>query len=299
MSESSSTFSVPSQVSSPITSHPSSVPSEEPSSSDEQGLPFWSVTEALLKDRERLFQEIEEEKNLKQLIPRLIWITLLCTSIVGAILGSYTGGRQVVFVALKLPMLFLFTLGLCLSAFWSWSLYYGLPLRLQQVVALSLMCIAVTSLLLLGLSPFLWQLLSGQSRLYHWAILAMVGSFGCAGLGGVRVLSQGLHHLEDAYHQKLEEEAKNNEESGDETPIETKAKGQQAHKSPNDRPHRMARSLSFVWICVYGLVGLQMSWILRPYLSHPWSKYATPFVRAWEGNVFASLIKTIASALGL
>ena len=242
---------------------------------------LFGLVELLLKDRGQLYQRLQDRERLSRVLPGLLMIALCTSGIVGAILGTYTGGWQILYVGLKLPLLLLLTLIVCYSGFWVWGLYFRTQIKAEQVAALTLASIATTGLLLMGVSPFLWlalgggisemkvqQLsLSGQETQYHRAILALVCCFGVAAVGGIRVLYRGILAV-----------AK---------PVEEPRLGG-------------TKLLATVWIGLYGFVGLQMAWILRPYLFHPWAKgRPLTFIRSLDGNVYESVVKTLLSVLGL
>ena len=57
------------------------------------------------------------------------------------------------------------------------------------------------------------------------------------------------------------------------------------------------RSLLFVWLGIYAFVGIQMAWVLRPFIGNP--AQPTHFFRqqAW-GNAYVRLAGMIWRALG-
>ncbi len=60
---------------------------------------------------------------------------------------------------------------------------------------------------------------------------------------------------------------------------------------------RAANGIFRIWVVLYGVVGMQTGWILRPFIGHP----DLPFtlLRAREGNVFQGLWRAASSLLGL
>ena len=228
---------------------------------------LFGLLELLLKHRPKLFSLIAHERHLSDLIPGLLWLTLVCAFPVGAILGTYTGGWQIIYAAIKIPLLLLFTLAACFFAFWTWSQYFRTELSPAQVVSLSLSAISITSILLFGLTQLLWLFLDGSSGHYHRAITGLVCVFGLAGLGGVAVLYQGLRMLT---------------------------------WKTSSRRRGGTTAIAGIWITIYGFVGIQMTWMLRPYLFHPWAKgRPLTFLRTVEGSIYDSILRTLLTALGL
>lgn len=231
-----------------------------------------NLIELLLKDRDSLFKVIQERTEISKILPGLLSITLVGMLLVGGILGTYTGGWQIVYVACKLPLLLLLTLAVCHCSFWTWGQYFRTRLKASQVAALTLASIATMSLLVLGLSPFIWLAMGdGMSSLlkltqtaqefhYNRAVITLVVAFGIAGLGGVHVLYQGL---------------------------------QKILSKPSERTGG-TQLMACIWIGMYGFVGLQMSWLLRPYLFHPWANgRPLTLLREIDGNVYASVVKIL------
>ena len=57
------------------------------------------------------------------------------------------------------------------------------------------------------------------------------------------------------------------------------------------------RTVFRVWVLVFGLVGAQMGWVLRPFIGDP-SKPAT-FFREREGNFFQAVTTKIGEVMGI
>jgi MFS family permease len=109
----------------------------------------------------------------------------------GAVVGSFRGGWQIFFAAVKLPLAVLMALAVCVPAFHALAAVFGRPWRIRAVVALMLAASARASLWLLALSPPLW-LAYDLGLGYHAAALAAAAVYGCAGLAALGVLLRGL-----------------------------------------------------------------------------------------------------------
>jgi hypothetical protein len=57
-----------------------------------------------------------------------------------------------------------------------------------------------------------------------------------------------------------------------------------------------ARTIFHIWVLIYGLVGAQMGWLLRPFIGDPHQPFA--WLRAREGNFFQAVSACIQSLLG-
>lgn len=109
----------------------------------------------------------------------------------GAVVGAHRGGLQVVWCALKVPLLLGVTLVVCTPAFVALARAANLSLGARRVVALSLASCARFALVLLGLAPIVW-LSQGWSMGYHRVILAVVAVCAVAGVAAARLTFRGL-----------------------------------------------------------------------------------------------------------
>jgi hypothetical protein len=52
-------------------------------------------------------------------------------------------------------------------------------------------------------------------------------------------------------------------------------------------------TLLYIWILLFGFVGTQLAWTLRPFFGSPGEKFA--LFRSIEGNFYAEIFRTIAN----
>jgi hypothetical protein len=109
----------------------------------------------------------------------------------GAVVGAHRGGLQVVWCALKVPLILGITLVVCTPAFVALARAAGLSLGARHVITLSLAACARFALVLLGLAPVVW-LSQGWSMGYHRVILAVVAVCAVAGFASARLTFRGL-----------------------------------------------------------------------------------------------------------
>jgi hypothetical protein len=62
-------------------------------------------------------------------------------------------------------------------------------------------------------------------------------------------------------------------------------------KVPGSVLARNVKAVFICWILVFGLVGAQMSWILRPFIGNPDQPFA--WFRDRESNFFEAVVRTI------
>ena len=125
-------------------------------------------------------------------LARTALLTLAVSSIAfGAAVGSWRGGRQIAFAALKMPIGILGTLALAAPVFYVVAAIFGRPWPLRTVLSLVLSAGARFGLVLLATTPPLWLTIDFGAP-YHAIKLAATLAYGLAGLAGREVLVRGL-----------------------------------------------------------------------------------------------------------
>jgi len=228
--------------------------------------PF-AIVERVLRDRIAYFAEIGRGEKLPAKIADLLAITVFGLAVFGFVAGL--SGRdiaQALISTVKLPFLFLASGVICLPTLYYFSVLFGSRLRFLQTITLILTAQTVAAILSLGFAPIsLLFWLSGSEPLFMVALdTAVLGL--AAGLGLI-FLVQGALYIQEA-------------QPPDKITFFTWAwmfiKG-------------TLRSLVLAgWMVVYGLVGTQLSYTLRPFFGVPlggrdfWSSV---------GNVLAGLLR--------
>lgn len=124
--------------------------------------------------------------RLENILVGLVTLIVLAGGLFGVVIGSYRGGVQQVFAALKVPLVFVLPLLLVLPAVRALYVAAGVPLRYERLVVASLVGVARAALLAAALGPALWLLYSVRPD-YHFAVMCL-----CATLvvtGGVGLLT--------------------------------------------------------------------------------------------------------------
>jgi hypothetical protein len=216
-----------------------------------------ALIEWLLKYREHLFEDILERRNLGRYIIDAFLVTLLGSIFYGLVVGICIGGWQILFDPIKLPWVLILTLLLCLPSLYVFSCYRGSRLDLLQMCALAFNSTAVVSTILIGFAPIVWFFMFTAPGSHHFAVLINVAVFAVAGIFGVQFQLRGTRAL---------------------------------HRAPGEQ--KGVQTVVRWWIVLYGLVGAQMAWLLRPYFTP-----TDVFIRPRAGNFFLSLLTTIADAI--
>ncbi len=143
-----------------------------------------SLIEQLLRDRAGVTARI---KAGDRVIPLMLATIAIAMAVVGAALGSYRGGVQIAYAAIKLPMVLIGTAVLSAPALTAIGTALGRPSRLSVDLALVVTALAFGALLLVSCTPLI---LVGRALAvpYHRFILAVVGMFAIAGMASLRMI---------------------------------------------------------------------------------------------------------------
>jgi hypothetical protein len=127
---------------------------------------------------------------------RAVALTSLLAIVVGAtvfggVIGSFRGGAQIVYAAVKLPLVMLLTLTIAAPGFHGLAAGFGRTVPLRAALALALASAGRAALVLLALAPAVW-LLFDLGASYHLAALGAAVADSVAGLSGLLVVIAGL-----------------------------------------------------------------------------------------------------------
>lgn len=232
------------------------------------------IIERFLRDREGVWLQIKGEDHLNKLISSMLASSTVSLACYGAVMGLSYGPLQAVSSAIKLPILFLLTVAICLPTLYLFNLLYGGRLSARQVLALALSAITVTSTLTLAFAPItIFFLLTAPS--YDFFKLLNVTILAITGIAGINFLISGMQSM-NALTEK--EEAQERIEQ---------------HGSPASKTHSGTVNMRLLqgWLLLYGFVGTQLGWTLRPFFGDP----DRPFriFRAIEGNFYVNIVHTV------
>ncbi len=220
----------------------------------------FGIIETILRNRFPFFVEIRDNIELDRKARQMIVASMACLFVYGAVLGSTHSALQALSSAVKLPVLFLATTAICAPTLYFFGVLLGSSQTLPQSVCLLLTAITVSAVLLLAFAPVTLFFLLATGNYQFFKLLNVV-IFAVVGLRGTRFLSQGMAIVA------------NNAESA------------------NSR-----RTFMRLWVMLYGLVGSQMAWTLRPFVGAP----SLPFelFRSLGGTFFANVIGSLGEVLG-
>jgi hypothetical protein len=293
------------------------------------------VIERILRDRPSIWQQIVDQRDLRQLIGQMVGSTVVSLALYGAVLGASHGWQQMLSSMVKLPLLFLATLAICLPTLYLFNLVFGSRLSMVQAVALILVSITVTAVLTLAFAPVsLFFLVTAKS--YSFYKLLNVSILLLTALVGLRFLVEGMRAVNDqrsvAPVHATAEIAMVPETANGSVPPQIRMTAATADAAPvaiatlppatatvplaQASPEGHARAvgmppapagqpaaarpastiLLYIWIVLFGFVGTQLAWTLRPFFGDPGSPFAV--FREVGGTFYANVLSTIGQLLG-
>lgn len=224
----------------------------------------FDVLMQLLRDRGNFLTEIENNKYIDKKIVSLLICSSLFLALYGAILGSTHGGLQIISSAFKLPALYLLTLLICLPTLYFMDVVLGSKQTFSQYVALLLASVAMMSVMLFGFAPVtLFFRLSIDD--YWFFLLLNIILLGFTGIVGIGFFYKSMMSL-------IEKE--------------------QLGKASKNR-----YKLITGWLFLYGFVGSQLGWTLRPFVGSPNQPFS--LFREIESNFYIQAIKIVGKVLGV
>jgi hypothetical protein len=241
------------------------------------------IIERFLRDREGVWRQIKQEYRLNALIGQMLRSSAIALLGYGAVMGAGASNPllQAGTSALKLPILYLLTLAICLPTLYLFNLLGGGRLSARQALALALAAITVSSALTLAFAPIsIFFLITAKS--YPFYQLLNVSILTLTGVVGLQFLVSGVHsmnRLDPAEH--TVPEVDDVDESSNAAP--------RAAFNPFTHRRSVNLTLLYIWLMLYGFVGTQLSWTLRPFFGDP----DKPFVlfRSIDGNFYLGVIE--------
>lgn len=258
----------------------------------------FSTLISLLRDRKQFFDEVRRDYKTEKKIGALLIASSIFLAIYGAIIGASSSWLQMVSSAIKLPALYLITLTICLPTLYFFDILFGSALSFGQYALLALISVAVISVLLFSFAPIsLFFLISVHD--YNFFLLLNVGIFAFTGLMGVKFLYQAMQAIDRPEPTKLDLPQLPAETSQDFLPVmplnKTESLDQSLSTTTVSNQKTRRRLLQF-WLVLYGLVGSQLGWTLRPFFGAPDEPFQ--LFRNIEGNFYSQVFRSLFTLLG-
>jgi hypothetical protein len=213
---------------------------------------------------------------------RLSLIIVVLGMVYGICMGTFAIFRvsrpsawQLVASMVKVPLLFFLTLLVTLPSLYVFNALVGSRLTLGTVVRLLVASLGVMVTILAAWGPIV-AFFSVSTTSYPFMQLFNVVIFAVSGSLGLSFLLQTLHRLSILDSQTPGEPARESvEPAGALDPVENRVLG------------KHVKTVFKIWVIVFGLVGAQMGWVLRPFIGSPDSPFV--WIRGRESNFFQAV----------
>jgi hypothetical protein len=221
---------------------------------------YFAVLIDFLRNRLDFIKEIHEGTRLGKKIFSLLICSSIFLAIYGLIIGSFQGWEQMLSSSLKLPALYLLTLIICLPTLYFFDIICGSKFSFLQYVALLLASLSMMSVMLFGFAPIcLFFRISSNDYSFFQLLNIVIFSF--TGIVGINFF----------YHATLV------------IPF-------QDNQIPKNR-----KNIIQGWLVLFGFVGTQLAWTLRPFFGTPGQSFA--LFRNIESNFYIQVIQMIGRIL--
>ena len=174
------------------------------------------------------------------------------------------GWMQLLAGMVKLPALFLLTLVVTFPSLYVFNALVGTRLGFLAVLRVLVAAIAVNLAVAASLGTIL-AFFTLSTTSYHFIVLLNVALLAIAGAVGLGFLLKTLQRISAT--------------------LSAAAPGENS-----------GSTIFFIWVIIYALVGMQMGWLLRPFIGHPGAAFE--WFRVREGNFFLSVIEHLQKLLG-
>lgn len=219
-----------------------------------------ALVDRLLRDHRTIIAHIHRAEALGPLARTCVLTIAAAAAVMGAALGDYRGGLQILYAALKLPLVLLLTAAITTPALTALDAAVsgrgGKLTDLRRDLATVLAALALAALLIAATAPIV-LLAARLGAGYHDIILLTVACCAAGGLGGLIFFLRALA---------------------------TRGGGR--------------RLVGLVFLTLCALVGSQLAWTLRPWVVRP-RAVEVPFVRALEGSFLDAIGGSLNSARGI
>jgi hypothetical protein len=154
----------------------------------------WTYIEYLLRDRAALYRAIERDDDAQTIMRAMLLTIFVGAAVFGASIGSYRGGIQTVFAALKFPIVLLATAAICAPVLTTLEMALGNRGRWRRDLILVATAMATGAMWLVTLAPLI-VLADVFEVQYHKFILLLAVSFAVSGVAALLMLGQGIRSL--------------------------------------------------------------------------------------------------------
>lgn len=184
------------------------------------------------------------------------------------------GIMQTIASTVKLPSLFLLTLLVTLPSLYVFNALVGTRLSFAAVLRLLVASIVVNMAIAASLGTIL-AFFTLSTTSYHFMVVLNVALLAISGAVSLGFLLKTLKRL---------------------TPTGITYPPTDAEGERTAPPPSAANTIFYIWIVIYSLVGMQMGWLLRPFVGRPDAPFE--WFRARQGNFFQGLFDNLQRMIG-
>jgi hypothetical protein len=223
---------------------------------------YFALLMHFLRDRQTFLDEVYKGIKINQKVFSMLVCSTVFLAFYGIIIGLSSSWEQAIASAIKLPALYLITLLICLPTLYFFDVISGSTRTFGQYLALLLASTSVISVMLCAFAPIaLFFHLSINDYVFFKLVNVLIFAF--TGFLGINFFYKGMMAI--------------------------------ASCDPGASPHHP--SIMRGWLILYGFVGSQLGWSLRPFFGAPDRPFS--LFREQESNFYFHILKVLAEALGL
>jgi hypothetical protein len=235
---------------------------------------------------------------------RLAIIVFVLAMVYGMCMGCYSifrpGGpsyMQLLATSVKVPLLFFLTLAVTFPSLYVFNALVGSRLNLLSLFRLLVASLTVNLAVLASLGPIV-AFFSLSTTSYNFMVLLNVLVYAASGFLGLAFLLQTLNRISIAmqfFPPKSASESHPDSELTNAASAEVKVEvvgepgaleGLQGHLLG-----KQVKTVFNLWIVLFGLVGAQMGWILRPFIGDPGASFE--WFRPRQSNFFEAVFRAL------
>lgn len=213
---------------------------------------------------------------------------------------------QLIASTVKLPALFLLTLGVTFPSLYVFSALIGCRLSFAAVLRLLVATIVVNLAVAASLGPIL-GFFTLSTKSYSFMVLLNVALLAISGFVALGFLLKTLQQIGTTAEVMPPEEpappsyAPYHSEPPQQNPPGVEPRSETGTRARLPRTvvvteDRSAYGIFYIWVLIYGLVGAQMGWILRPFIGNPSGPFQ--WFRPRDGNFFQAVFDHIGRLVG-
>lgn len=208
---------------------------------------------------------------------------------------GWEGLLQLASSTIKLPLLFILTTAVTFPSLYVFNTLLGSRLTFEQTLRTVGAWIAIILAVAASLGPIL-GFFTVSTNSYPFMVLLNVALLGLAGLVGSASLFRMLSRAEEAAEHGTGRAQSPTHSEPTETHPQAPAPDQERALPQPGRRRDVANQTLMLWVVIFGTIGLQMAWVLRPFIGGPNSAFV--LFRDTQSNAFAAIFRAIGGLLG-